>query len=133
VFCQYGGHISGEAWGQLTAVDVVVVPGAVVGNLARGAGVPSLAADPVVDVVPLHVIGAGGAVVVVNRALAIGPVRVEEAVVGAGAGLDATSLHRLDGAGAGGRGSREGREEGGEGDHGEGWMVLGWMKSAGTG
>lgn len=100
----------------LTGVDVVVVPGAVVGNLASGTGVPALAADPVVDVAPRNLIGTSGAVVVIDRAPVVGPVRVEESVVVAGAGLDATA-HELERAGHDGGGSGESREEGGKGDH----------------
>jgi hypothetical protein len=98
-----------------TAVDVVVVPGAVVGDLARRARVPALAADPVVHVVPGDAVRAAGAVVIVDGAAAVGPEGVEVAVVGAGAGLDAALLHGLERAGRDGGG--EGRDEESERDH----------------
>jgi hypothetical protein len=101
-----------------TAVDVVVVPGAVVGDAPRRARLPALAADPVVDIVPADVVRATGSVVVVNRALVVGPERVEVPVVGALARLDAALVHLKR---AGRDGGGEGREEAEEGerDHGE--------------
>lgn len=101
---------------QHTAVHVVVVPGAVVRNLARGARVPALAADPVVDVVPGDAVRATGAGVEVDRALAVSPERVEVPVVGAGAGLDA-ALEGLKRASRRGHGGGDGREEDSERDH----------------
>jgi len=97
-----------------TAVDVVVVPGAVIVHNTRRARVPALAANPVVHVVPRDAVRASRAVVVVDRASTVSPVRVEETVVGAGSGLD-TALDGLKR--AGGNRGREGREEKREGNH----------------
>ena len=112
----------GGRGGGLT--HLVVVPCAVVDDGLGRAGLPPLATDPVVDVVPADLVGAGRAVVVVDGSAAVGPVRVEVAVVGAGAGLDATGLlDRLEGAGHDGGRGREGREEGGERDHDGGYFL----------
>lgn len=99
-----------------TAVDVVVVPGAVIGDGARGTWVPALTTNPVANVPPADLVGAAGAVVVVDRPLTVGPVRVKVAVVGALTRLDATK-GKLKRAGNNGCRRGEGREDGGERDH----------------
>ena len=107
-------------------VDVEVVPRAVVAHLARRARLPPLAADPIVDVAPCRCVRAPGPVGVVDIALAVGPEGVEEAVICAGAGLDA-ALDGLQRGGESGRRRREGDDEVGERDHGGG------MRSSGIG
>ena len=67
------------------AVDRPRVPGTSVVDDLSTSGVPAFASDKVTDVVPLNAVFAGILVVISDGAFTIGPVGVEEAVVGAGA------------------------------------------------
>jgi hypothetical protein len=84
---------------------------------------PALAGHEVADVTPVDAVLAALALVVVDRALAVGPVAVEEAVIGALAGRGGALLEHFgrshaDWAGVGGDRRRQGDEERSEGDHG---------------
>jgi len=101
----------------LTAVDIVVVPSTVIRNLTRRAGVPSLAANPIVHVVPAYAIRAARAWVEVDCARVVLPEGIEEAIVRALAWLDA-ALEQFQRAGGHlGHRRREGGQEECEGDH----------------
>jgi hypothetical protein len=83
---------------------------------------PALSGDEVADVAPVDAVLAALALAVVDRALAVGPVAVEEAVVGALAGRGGALLEHFGGSyadwgGVGGDRRRQGDEERSEGDH----------------
>lgn len=84
--------------------------------------VPALSGDEVADVAPVDAVLAALALVVVDLALAVGPVAVEEAVVGAltrrgGALLQHFGGSHTDWGGVSANGRRQGDEERSEGDH----------------
>jgi len=86
-------------------------------------GVPALSGDEVADVAPVHAVLAALALVVVDLADAVGPVTVEEAVVGTlarrgGALLEHFCGSHSDRGGVGANSRRQGDEKGSEGDHG---------------
>lgn len=84
--------------------------------------VPALSGDEVADVAPVHAVLATFALVVADLTGAVGPVAVEEAVVGTltrrgGALLKHVRRSHTDRGGVGANGRRQGDEEGSEGDH----------------
>jgi hypothetical protein len=121
-------------------VDVLAIPGAIVHDDLGTAGLPSLAADPVLDILPRRLVGSVQEVVVGDGAATLSPERVEvaamEAVTVAVAALTETtarlpSLERRRLAvefitpveGGKGRHRRSGKEEGGEQHRGNPFAV----------
>ena len=62
-------------------VRVLAAPGTVVHDDLGTAGVPTLAADPVLDILPRRLVGSVQEVIVGHGAATLGPERVEVAVV----------------------------------------------------